>query len=146
MPFPLSPTVQYTPVKPIQYSNSSPFLVTNQIDSVHDLHSFFFALLARSNRTPTVYTPSDGPETECINRLFPHRAEPTLRKNADGRGRTKLRKNNKLSTNEPKNKNSRLNESSAGVSVENVSLEELFLNIDRIIANDFLETLSTVEN
>jgi len=112
-----------------------PILTKSAIEHVHDLHGVFSALLARSNRTPTVYIPSDAPDAhKTINRLFPQQQQQHRK---DGR--------------KPQNKSSSLpsksihDSSLSGVSVKNVSLEELFLNIDRIIANDFLETLSNVE-
>ena len=117
--------------------------MANQIESVHDLHSFFYALLARSNRTPTVYTPSDVPECDSMNRLFPHRNEASQQ----GRNSNKVRKTSKTSKgNKDERQLPNVESSSGGVSVENVSLEELFMNIDRVIANDFLETLSPLDN
>ena len=176
--------MQYNPAKICHYTTVSPILTISSIESVHDLHGFFQALLARSSRSPstTMITPTGGgtqptgfnlnsnvapsgqaqqqsatpsnskQTTPMMFKRNPKRTSKGGRasgKRAAKRGNGKV-PSTPISTtmsppsypsNAPTNSVNNNTSSMPPSNTEYCSLDDLFINIDRIIANDFLEPL-----
>ena len=156
----------------MSYTKSSPILTISGIDSIHNLHSFFKALLTRSARSSMASEHdttciTGNSETTFLNSPNTSQSKPTTpllfkrnpktqtklksnEKQLRGSGRRVAKRSSKIfSTNTQStvfNQRSDKHLNTPSINFENCSLEELFFNIDRIIANDFLEPLSNDSN
>lgn len=123
----------------------TPLLTMSTIDSIHELHFFFNLLLYQSNRNvtmtnivpiknnPTKLTPSPLSRAH-YNRRQASRLQYQKQQQQQTQAETKQTKNSTKSPHRPHRTSFELSDRS------NIcSLEELFINIDRVIANDFLE-------
>lgn len=130
-----------------------PLLTLSSIESIHDLHPFFTALLLRSNQGTTLHPTTSQSQMAQTNDASSISQPISLTGNNNNHI-------SGMSKRTSKNKSKIKNYFSANIFNNNVStqqpfilnhgggcsLDELFLNIDSVIANDFLEPLPSASS
>ncbi|KPM03465.1 dopey-1-like protein [Sarcoptes scabiei] len=121
-------------------STTSPLLTISSIHSIHDLHPFFLSLYARTKQNSFIESKAERSikidRDSLPNAVNFSNSRSKLRKNAN-RKKSFSANETFFSNEQSSSKRSKSSNNTGG----GCSLDELFINIDRIIANDFLEPL-----
>ncbi|KAH9425389.1 Protein dopey-1 [Dermatophagoides pteronyssinus] len=135
-----------------------PLLTMSTIESIHDLHPFFAAVLSRSNQNTMFTTSTQQQQQQHCNQSNFER-QPNESSSTSSSSYRRSLENRTHSANASINSQKQQQQSDRRKSSKNngrrkivadqllmnncggCSLDELYINIDRIIANDFLEPL-----
>lgn len=127
-------------------STMCPLLTLSSIESIHDLHPFFTTLLLRSNQGTTLHpATSQSQMSQTNDLLLAHNNNSHLTGMSKRTHKNKSKNKNHFSAT---NSNIKVSTQQPFIlnQVGGCSLDELFLNIDSVIANDFLEPLPSTSD